>query len=104
MATLSVEKYISFPKEHLKEYLELEHSVEVQPFALDLWSIDLVAKTFIIRESSNLVDGQVIIQSFEMTFLELVENFLSSYDPNITVDDIKGISQNSVASSITVEY
>lgn len=104
MATLSVDKYISFPKEHLKEYLELEYSVEVQPFALDLWSIDPVAKTFIIRESSNLVDGQVVIQNFEMTYLELIENFLSSYDPNVTVDDIKSIGQNSVASSITVGY
>jgi len=104
MATLSIEKYISFPKEQLKEYLELEHSVEVLPYSLDLWVVDATNKTITIRESHSLVDGQVIIQLFEMSWLELVENFLASYDPNITVDDIKSISQNEVASSITVGY
>jgi hypothetical protein len=104
MANLITDKYISFPKEELKEYLDLEYSVGVTPFALNINSVDYTAKTFTVTESIALSDGQVTVQTFELSFQELIDNFLLTHDPNIVVANIKSIGQNSVVSSITVGY
>lgn len=104
MPIVSVEKYLTFPKEQLKEYLELDEPVTAEYYQLHIEKIDFTLKTFDVIEVLPSQFDPHQVKRFTLTFTELVDNFLINLDPNIKVTEIKTIGQNGASSSIVVGY
>jgi hypothetical protein len=104
MASETTTHFISFPKQELIDYLELDHDTGFTPGEMYILSDDNELKVISVRQDADTSEETGSTNQYEVSYLELLDNILLAYDPDLQVPDILKVTDSSDFSKITVEY